>query len=178
MGTVRSGRLQSSLDQQRDSRRSAVSTQTNSEITKRYYARRYVIATSVESLECPASLLSRGRRSTGKSYLALILDQGENDNFRCFKKSTSPSTGSSISVDDVRGHGRSGLKLQLSTQHRRNNFVLALHRCDGQFDEKTPKWNALSILSLRLSRAESPMILKASLPNARFRSSLYYRRFT
>lgn len=54
-----------------------------SEITKRYYVRRYVIATSVESLEYPASLLnSRNSRSRKKSYLALILDQGENDNFR------------------------------------------------------------------------------------------------
>lgn len=101
----------------------AVSTQTTSEITKRYYARRYVIATSVESLECSASLLSRNPRSRRKSYLALILDQEKTIIFERLSRRLEISVGNAWSRS---------MCPKLSTQQR-NNFV-PLH--GDQSDEK------------------------------------------
>jgi len=80
----------------------------------------------VKSLECPASLLNlRNPRSRKKSYLALILDQEETIIFGRLSRRLQVSVGNAWSRS---------MCSELSTQHQRNNFILALHT--GQSEEK------------------------------------------
>lgn len=100
----------------------------------------------------PCILLSRYPRSTGKSYLALILDQEKTIIFGRLSRRLEVSVGNAWSRSMRSPNSRLSTDEIISFQRRST--------------APNPKRNAkvehsLSILSLRLS-TESPMILKAS----------------
>lgn len=132
-------------------------TSVTSEITKRYYVRRYVIATSVESLEYPTSLLSPpNSRSRKKSYLVLILDQGKTIIFgRLSRRLESiPS--------EMRGHGRCAPNSRLST-----NEIISSRRSTPANSKRNAKVERSIDSFSTVPRRGSLVILKAPPSNAR-----------